>query len=553
MSEPTRKKQQYAPTEERHCLFGLVKKHVLYVISQAKMKKDDRGIDRNITCGFWGHFFKNDASSATAAMARQCGDFPELPEEFQTDEAFLMKHINKQPEFWLSLPDHLKNDIRFAMAIDYSNHVRTSTFQAIAQRFPSNRELWKKYIINGVYLDTEILRSKAGITIRSDRELMLQACSCKPYNLQAVHESLKVDKNFLDQLLETAPHALQYVTHEAQRQFPELVKNNFRPLFRDAKSRYVSSWIFDKIAPEFWNDRQLVVAWFKEGGPFLECMPKAWRDDREIFLLLAEHNITEYREEYLFLHASKRLLKDKAFARTVIELRPCLFVSFDVSVLGDLDIRPLFQGDNSRPSSWIADNITPEFWNDRQLVVSWFKQGGPFLASMPKAWRNDQELFLLLAKHNVTENKDREERLFLHASKRLLKDQDFARTALEYRPCLFFHFHYSILGDADIALLGCAAFTNFCARCERIERISWKFPRNLVAVTSERVKTLTSAHESLQTLLMGMSDDSSILSRLDLGHETSLSFKKMIAEYLEVPAGRKLRHVRTAAHHLGLE
>lgn len=107
--------------------------------------------------------------------------------------------------------------------------------------------------------------------------------------------------------------------------------------------------------------------------------------------------------------------------------------------------------------------------------------------------------------------------------------------------------------DLDVALLGCTAFTDFSARCEQREQVSRSFPRNLPATITARVNALMSAHKSLHTLLIGMSDDSTGVSRLNLGHETSLSFKHLIADFLGAPVGQQLRHVLTAARNLGIK
>lgn len=57
-------------------------------------------------------------------MVHRCCQFQYLAVEYQTDEAFLLQCVKKQLECWLSFPDHLKNDIRFALSFDSLDQIK---------------------------------------------------------------------------------------------------------------------------------------------------------------------------------------------------------------------------------------------------------------------------------------------------------------------------------------------------------------------------------------------------------------------------------------------
>lgn len=445
MSQPEKKKQRLraAPTVDKSKRFiDEMVEYVSCIMSKATKhgQEEAQWFKEDYLWDDLPRFLKIDRRVAYAAMVHRCCKFSTLPIKFRTDEEFLLECIEKESECWLSLPEQLKNDIRFAMAVIQNGEeplaideepitIRNEIFEDLLQRFPSNREFWKKLISNN-YANEAALRAYADITIRSDRNLTLDACTRCRGNLEHVHESLQVDKSFLDALLQKTPAALSYLSREAQRQFPELVRDHLQAYFHDPKIGGGSSLkLFGCIAPELWNDRQMVVSWFQGGGYFVHTMPALWRDDREIFLLMAKHSV------YNGVHILRR------------------------------------------------------------------------------------------------------------ASATLLADKDFAMAVLEERPNAFFSFDHTITGDLDVAILGRTGFPDFREACEGREGV----PRNLATDTTEKVTSLLAAHKSMQALLLGISDTSSALSMLDLGHETSLGFKKLIADFLDVPVGRKLRHVRKAA------
>lgn len=315
--------------------------------------------------------------------------------------------------------------------------------EAILRQFPNNRSVWTKLIDDHrqsggcdlAYFCTVY----AGREIRADRDLMLKACIAEAAVLEhCVADQLRnQDQLFLEELLSHNPRALAYVSHEAQRLFPELLQRTFAAFFLAANNDY---WIKQQLArnirPEFWTDRDFVMTWFQAGGPFLDVHSQLWRDDREIFLLIAQQ---QDRQGALnsFGFASASLRGDKTFFLEVV-------------------------GRNER----LLLKASPELQQDSELLLLALSKSCDFV-----------ENYLTHGEGSKSEKKDRTQKLLLDVRDQL--------------------------------------------------RIHDKF---------------------VQTILCGMSrEDCCCLGSLNQGIDTALFYKKQFAAYLNVPTGKRLRILRQAS------
>jgi len=137
----------------------------------------------------------------------------------------------------------------------------------------------------------------APIAIRSDQDLMMKACSKKCSLLENVDESLALDNAFLHEVIAIDAMALCYLSHEAQRRFPDLLTDNLR-----------------------------LKAWFTSGGLYEpRCFPDSRRGNQQIFLWIAEHAYSSEGCFNSFEHVAHHLKDDIAFMEKAIEFRPNLF------------------------------------------------------------------------------------------------------------------------------------------------------------------------------------------------------------------------------------
>jgi len=211
-----------------------------------------------------------------------------------------------------------------------------------------------------------------------------------------------------------------------------------------------------------------------------------------------------------------------------------------------------FEGDDdpSRITCCLAkleQFIHSDLWQNRSVVEGWIKMGGPYLPKkFPKEYPDDRELMLLIA---GSDNPGRWYRLCDHGyieevfcSFKLRSDKKFMLQAVKLEPQLLVVAGRIVLYDFELNLMAAAR------SCDRDEH-------PLHHICMERAPFLTTVRHKLHIhgvdvgmLLPGMSrfgnSSSSGLALLDQGSETSLVYKKLIAEFLGVPIGNELRQLR---------
>jgi len=221
----------------------------------------------------------------------------------------------------------------------------------------------------------------------------------------------------------------------------------------------------------------------------------------------------------------------------------------------------------------IGKQMVPEIWETRANVLAWFRAGLPFLVparsvlavnppilvvqhqfTFPTEWKNDQEIFQLIARHGSDLFRWRS---FSQASITLRGDKDFMLQVLEHDPSLLIYASEPLQQDTDIQLVAFGAATVkpvevYLRRSKGRPGIDWAR-----AFLQHTERLLTEHQVFLATVLMGMSpnvvrcsESTSTLTMLDQGNETSVSLKKRVAEYLGIPTGKKLRQLRQARQNL---
>jgi len=192
-------------------------------------------------------------------------------------------------------------------------------------------------------------------------------------------------------------------------------------------------------------------------------------------------------------------------------------------------------------------NILPEFWERRSFVLKWFESSFPFIDDrprwnygMPLSWKNDKEIFLCVAKC-CRENCRHES--FSKASESLRSNKDFLREALKLDPNLFDCAVQSLQHDLKLAVF---VFANPRFSFDRYLSVGRNHRRALIRGHSIAIASHLIKYDEFFALLCGVSSASSTLSVLNQGTETSVNYKRRIAEFLDVPTGQYLCQLRRA-------
>ena len=184
--------------------------------------------------------WKSDREVAVVALQHDKIRASDLPADLQTDRAFLIGAVNKNTKIWYSLPDNFKNDISFARSItSYTHHGATEEILGEFPPLANERDVWSAIICNSPKLGElvySLVVSKAPPVIRSDRELMLKACSIDPEILvDVLGETFARDGDFVRDLLTLDPQLLARTSSSRHNRCFLTLSLNF------CQKRYVSS------------------------------------------------------------------------------------------------------------------------------------------------------------------------------------------------------------------------------------------------------------------------------------------------------------------------
>ena len=181
----------------------------------------------------------------------------------------------------------------------------------------------------------------------------------------------------------------------------------------------------------------------------------------------------------------------------------------------------------------IGASIDERLWNDRTMVLQWFRSGLPFFEHRSafnthphpfNALRNDSEVFLLIAKHSRSPG----ESFFRYASMTLRANKEFMMQAVKQNTSLFSCASTDLKRDFDLALIAFAADD-----LDVVER-TFSFRCNFHVSFLRQVQAMLCLHETFCVML---SCSGSTLAVLNQGTETVLVYKQLIAEFLGVPTG----------------
>jgi hypothetical protein len=190
--------------------------------------------------------------------------------------------------------------------------------------------------------------------------------------------------------------------------------------------------------------------------------------------------------------------------------------------------------------------VAPSLWENHSVVTAWFSGGGPFTYHFPVEWKDDEEIFLLIAENCFTTL------LALQsfnnfASPRLKSDKTFMLKAVELNPNLFFGASDELQKDFDLLVAALAASNllyneNSMARRFFEEQVG---DLEFVERVRARVRGQLAVHDTytkvvLPAILLGNKSCPLTILNQELG------YKKLIAEFLDVPLGSKLGMARAA-------
>lgn len=190
-----------------------------------------------------------------------------------------------------------------------------------------------------------------------------------------------------------------------------------------------------------------------------------------------------------------------------------------------------------------------EFWSQHDAGVAWFGAGLPLCSEVPRVLTEDRETMLLIASNCMPKYR-RDSFRFMPLL--LRADKSFMTKVLEHDPTLFEFASHQLQQDNELALLTFSTiprdYANLYVRKCRYNGQSAFLER--LRVTIERKLELYETF--VRTFLFGSLNDDSPLACLNQGIETSIHYKRLVAQYLDVPTGRELKILRRASANLSI-
>lgn len=194
--------------------------------------------------------------------------------------------------------------------------------------------------------------------------------------------------------------------------------------------------------------------------------------------------------------------------------------------------------------------VSPDLWSNRDVVRDWFRAGLPFLGrnEFPADSKNDSEIFFLVAEYCCWHHRSGSLQQF---SGSLRGNKDVMLQAMELCGNYLEHALRSLWGDFDIVV---TAFTQWSEwdfgdgfALEHPLREYYRDQPNILRTVKAEIQQKLQAHEAFtKQILPGMKfgGETSSLSLLNQGAETSEVYKRSIADFLDVPRGKELQLLR---------
>lgn len=397
---------------------------------------------------------------------------------------------------------------------------------------------------------------------KSDREVAMAALKHGKTKVGELRADLKNDRDFL--IAAASENSTVWYS------LPPALRNDVN-FARSLTSYTDEEFVFDILGkfPDLANERNVWMAIFNEpekpNVSYYDLVgahaPPVILSDQELMIKACALD-----GDILVDHVDDTLSRNRDFLRDLLTLKPSvlrhipdatqrMFQNIVIEFLPKA-LQEIFRtSKESLPQQscrWLAESIPDDLWRDRNVVRTWFQSGGPFLPNPSmESLNGDREVFLWIAKFSPEDDRYGVVGSFNYASAAICSDKAFMLEAIQLNPNIFHAAHEDLRNDFDVFL---TAFGGTPGKHPYITSDTWRrLRRGGIAEFVPRIEVELQKHETfVKTLLCGMSQhagdaSSTSLALLNQGETTSLSYKRLIAAYLDVPTGKRLGMLHNAS------
>ena len=272
---------------------------------------------------------------------------------------------------------------------------------------------------------------------------------------------------------------------------------------------------------------------------FLRFAPLSIRNDKELMLVAIQNDY------YAFEHCSDELQRDKDIVMRAI---PSMLyhVHDDFQQENpDVVIAAIELADKSDLWS-VYDDVHYELWENRDVAKAWLTKGGDWLEDdFPESFCEDEELMLLVAKHNASELKN--------AHARLRADKDFMMKAVaEDGRLIKIVDDEELREDYELVLVAFAKdhrAIQYYSGAEDFEFIV-EFARNVRSELEEHDTFVSHVLKPMASAIVSEGNHECPLAMLNQGPEMLKFYEETLSSYLDLAKDEELEELRRTSANL---
>jgi hypothetical protein len=278
--------------------------------------KDDLGRDREFVLnvlktaptsvlGNFTEIFKNDRQVLLQAL-RSGLEWSEIPSELKEDKVFILEALARNSQLYLELSKELRDTEEIALQALQADDANDEVILEATERVSKLLANHDAMIAIAKNYNCDVMQETlqfSPLEIRGDKGVMIEAVKNNSIAFEYCSEELQEDCDVVMAAIEASSTSLYLVSDSFQLANPQVV---ITAIQRTAPGDLWSA--YDDVDNELWANRDVAMAWLSRGGDWLDDdFPEAMCDDEGLFLMVAEHNWTE------FDYASEKLKSNKEF------------------------------------------------------------------------------------------------------------------------------------------------------------------------------------------------------------------------------------------------
>jgi hypothetical protein len=286
------------------------------------------------------HDLQIDYEIALKAFKNGCvsSSIQDWPLELQSDREFWKLLL--QCACWKDpLPMVILDDVDFIRSVpQWNSEEQIRRILIHHAHLPSDPSMWLIILDSGVVSVDFWIEFAYGTTILENKDIMLNAVRHDYRIYDVLYAPLNQDEDIITAALGQSANALMYIPAFVQRQYPNQIANSIRNWTASARSRreqlpdiHNAHWV-EYVGAEVWTNREVALAWSSVGGSYRESFLGRFDNDEELFLLIAQHNWSQFN------NASNALRSNKAFMRKAVELNGVLILDAEGCLQHDLEL-----------------------------------------------------------------------------------------------------------------------------------------------------------------------------------------------------------------------